>query len=94
MKEDPSSLITLFCFQIDEVFHTMKAGVIVAGTLSQGVMREGDKLVVGPSEVGEFLPVTVTSIYRNRAPTRVIRAGQAASVALSNVERHSLRRVS
>ena len=72
----------------------MKAGVIVAGTLSQGVMREGDKLVVGPSEIGEFLPVTVTSIYRNRAPTRVIRAGQAASVALSNVERHNLRRVS
>eukprot|EP00112_Aurelia_sp_Birch-Aquarium-sp1_P000843 Seg1080.7 transcript_id=Seg1080.7/GoldUCD/mRNA.D3Y31 product="GTP-binding protein 2" protein_id=Seg1080.7/GoldUCD/D3Y31 len=78
--------------QVDEVFNTMKAGVIVAGTLSQGVMREGDKLVVGPSEIGEFLPVTVTSIYRNRAPTRVIRAGQAASVALSNVERHKLRR--
>ena len=76
------------------MFHRTKAGTIVGGTLSQGVMREGDKLCVGPSELGEFYPVTVTSIYRNRAPTRVIRAGQAASVALSDVERHQLRRVS
>lgn len=57
-------------------------------------MREGDKVVVGPSEIGEFMPGTVTSIYRNRAPTRVIRAGQAASVALSDIERSHLRRVS
>lgn len=57
-------------------------------------MREGDKLLVGPSEIGDFIPVTVTSIHRNRAPTRVIRAGQAASVALSDIERHQLRRVS
>ena len=76
------------------MFHTTKAGTIVGGTLSQGIMREGDKLVVGPSELGEFISVSVTSIYRNRAPTRVIRAGQAASVALSDVERHNLRRVS
>ncbi|XP_065061561.1 GTP-binding protein 2-like [Rhopilema esculentum] len=78
--------------QVDQVFHRTKAGTIVGGTLSQGVMREGDKLCVGPSELGEFYPVTVTSIYRNRAPTRVIRAGQAASIALSDVERHQLRR--
>lgn len=78
--------------QIDQVFHTTKAGTIVGGTLSQGIMREGDKVVVGPSEIGEFMPGTVTSIYRNRAPTRVIRAGQAASVALSDIERSHLRR--
>lgn len=76
------------------MFHTTKAGTIVAGTLSQGVVREGDSVLVGPSEIGEFLPVKVTSIYRNRAPTRLIRAGQAASVALSDIERNQLRRVS
>ena len=72
----------------------MKSGTVVAGTLSQGMLKEGDRLVVGPSELGDFLPVEVTSIYRNRTPTRVIRAGQAASVAISKVERHELRRVS
>ena len=75
------------------MFHTTKAGTIVGGTLSQGIMREGDKLLVGPSEIGEFFPVTVTSIYRNRAPTRLIRAGQVASVALSDIEKTQLRRV-
>ena len=58
------------------------------------MIREGDKLLVGPSEDGDFLPVKVTSIYRNRTPTRLIRAGQVASVALSDIEKAHLRRVS
>ncbi len=86
--------ISVSDFQIDEVFHVVTSGTVVSGTLSQGMVREGDKVVVGPTESGEFIPVTVTSIHRNRTPVRVIRSGQAASVAISNVERNELRRVS
>ncbi len=75
------------------MFHVITSGTVVSGTLAQGILREGDKVTVGPSETGEFSPVTIASIHRNRTPARVIRAGQAASIAISEVERHELRRV-
>ena len=62
--------------------------------MTRGVLREADKLLLGPSLDGGFHPVIVTSVKRNRAPCRVVRAGQAASAALSGVDRTLLRRVS
>lgn len=59
----------------------------------RGVLREGDQLLLGPSVDGHFQPVTVTSVKRNRAACRVVRAGQAASVAISGIDRSLLRRV-
>lgn len=59
----------------------------------RGVLREGDQLLLGPSIDGLFQPVTVTSVKRNRAACRVVRAGQAASVAISGIDRSLLRRV-
>lgn len=63
-------------------------------TFSRGVLREADQLLIGPSLDGGFHAVTVTSVKRNRAPCRVVRAGQAATVALSGIDRTMLRRVS
>jgi hypothetical protein len=37
----------------------------------------------GPLNDGRFLPVTVQSIHRNKAPCRVVRASQSASLGLS-----------
>lgn len=37
----------------------------------------------GPLNDGEFLPVIVQSIHRNKAPCRVVRASQSASLGLS-----------
>lgn len=63
-------------------------------TFSRGILREADQLLIGPSLDGGFHAVTVTSVKRNRAPCRVVRAGQAATVALSGIDRTMLRRVS
>lgn len=60
----------------------------------RGVLREGDQLLLGPSTSGNFQPVTVLSVKRNRASCRVVRAGQAASVAISGIDRNLLRKVS
>lgn len=79
-------------YQVDEIFNVPGIGPVVGGTLERGVLREADKLLLGPSLDGGFHPVIVTSVKRNRAPCRVVRAGQAASVALSGVDRTLLRR--
>lgn len=79
-------------YQVDEIFNVPGTGPVVGGTLERGVLREGDQLLLGPSVDGHFQPVTVTSVKRNRAACRVVRAGQAASVAISGIDRSLLRR--
>uniref|UniRef100_A0A3B5KPR3 Tr-type G domain-containing protein n=1 Tax=Xiphophorus couchianus TaxID=32473 RepID=A0A3B5KPR3_9TELE len=53
---------------------------------------QGDHLVVGPTELGQFHKLTVGSIQRNRSACRVLRAGQAATLALGNFDRSLLRK--
>ncbi|XP_072105245.1 GTP-binding protein 2b isoform X2 [Mobula birostris] len=57
-----------------------------------GICREGEQLVVGPTDSGQFLPLKVCSIQRNRSACRVLRAGQAATLALGNFDRALLRK--
>lgn len=63
-------------------------------SLFRGLIREGDIMMIGPSEHGEFHKSTVTSIRRNRAPCRLIKAGQSATLALSGVDKTYIHRVS
>lgn len=79
-------------YQVDEIFNVPGTGPVVGGTLERGVLREGDQLLLGPSTSGNFQPVTVLSVKRNRASCRVVRAGQAASVAISGIDRNLLRK--
>lgn len=58
-----------------------------------GVCREGERLVVGPTDDGRFLRLKVGSIQRNRSACRVLRAGQAATLALGSFDRSLLRKV-
>uniref|UniRef100_A0A8C2HZ89 GTP binding protein 2 n=1 Tax=Cyprinus carpio TaxID=7962 RepID=A0A8C2HZ89_CYPCA len=57
-----------------------------------GICREGEQLVVGPTDDGEFRELTVCSIQRNRSGCRVLRAGQAATLALGDFDRSLLRK--
>lgn len=42
-------------------------------------------LFLGPLDNGTFVPVTVQSIHRNKAPCRVVKATQSASLSLEKV---------
>ncbi|KAM3955267.1 LOW QUALITY PROTEIN: GTP-binding protein 2 [Aphomia sociella] len=70
-------------FQIDEIFHVGESsGPVVGGLLARGQIFEGDNLMIGPMENGEFVQTTVRSIYRNRVPCGSVRAGHCASLGL------------
>lgn len=70
-------------FQIDETFRVPEVGTVIGGLLTKGVITEGTKLQIGPFNDGSFNPVVVQSIHRNKAPCRVVRASQSASLSLS-----------
>ena len=59
--------------------------------MTRGIITEGMRLQVGPFEDGSFRVVTVTSIKRNRAPCRLVRATQSAALAL-DISYHILRK--
>ncbi|XP_039282850.1 GTP-binding protein 2 isoform X2 [Nilaparvata lugens] len=69
-------------FQIDETFRVPEVGTVVGGLLTRGVITENTSLLIGPMDDGEFAQVTVQSIHRNRAPCRMVRASQSASLSI------------
>ncbi|KAK3803793.1 hypothetical protein RRG08_026028 [Elysia crispata] len=79
-------------FQIDELFSVPDVGPVVGGIIQRGSIREGDHLLLGPCENGTFMDVKVKTVHRNRLPCRLIQAGQAACIALAEVERDVLRK--
>ena len=78
-------------FQIYETFCLPQVGTVLGGLLTQGVLTENMKLLLGPLEDGSFHPVQVQSIQRHKSSCRVVRAGQSASLAL-NIELPNIRK--
>jgi len=75
------------------VYSIAAVGTVVGGTIRSGTVKEGDGLLLGPSDDGRFFPITVGSIHRNRLPCRVAMAGQAACIAIGKTEPCPLRKV-
>lgn len=46
-----------------------------------------DTLLLGPTPLGEFVPVAIRGIHRKRMPVREVRGGQTASFALKKVRK-------
>ncbi|XP_048731971.1 GTP-binding protein 2-like [Ostrea edulis] len=79
-------------FQIDTKFTVPGVDSVLGGHISRGSIKEGDSLHLGPLEDGSFREVKVKTVHRNRVPCRLIQAGQAATVALTENHRDILRR--
>jgi len=69
-------------FQIDELFEVPGVGTVVGGLVTQGYITENMLLAVGPFDDGKFRDVNVSSIRRNKAPCRLVKAAQSAALAL------------
>uniref|UniRef100_A0AAV2JN62 Tr-type G domain-containing protein n=1 Tax=Knipowitschia caucasica TaxID=637954 RepID=A0AAV2JN62_KNICA len=91
-KEQEGLMQQLTEFQVDEIYSVPEVGTVVGGTLYSGICREGDDLVVGPTDAGQFHKLTIGSIQRNRSACRVLKAGQAATLALGEFDRSLLRK--
>lgn len=70
-------------FLVDEIFNITDVGPVVGGLLVKGVLTENMRMKIGPLQDGSFVAVTVQTIHRNKAPCRVVRAGQSASLSFA-----------
>jgi GTPase len=71
-------------FRVDEVYFKKKPGHIIAGMLMKGTIQEQEKLLLGPFELGEFIPIEVQTCQRYKVPCRIVRAGQSAALSIGN----------
>ena len=67
-------------FQVDELFVVPGVGPVVGGLVTQGVILENMHLNIGPFDTGGFARVRVSSIRRNKATCRLVRAGHSVSL--------------
>lgn len=71
-------------FQVVETFNVPGVGMVVSGLLTHGVIQEGDNMLVGPDDNGEFFNAKVKSLHRYKVPCRIVRACESATLALSS----------
>lgn len=76
--------------QIDETFLVPGTGVVVSGLLVNGVVREGDKMLLGPDNGGSFEQVYIVSLQRHKVPCATVRAGQCCTLAIKSDSHNNL----
>ncbi|CAH1791267.1 unnamed protein product [Owenia fusiformis] len=78
--------------QVEEVYCVPDVGTVLGGTLIRGSIKEGEKMLVGPMDTGEFQEVIIQGLHRSRRPCRMVRAGEACSVSLGSHDKSTLRK--
>ena len=79
-------LAVIVCPRTCILFFLQGVGTVVSGTCMQGVIHLNDTLLLGPTGLGEFLPIVIRGIQRKRLPVSEVRGGQTASFALKKVK--------
>lgn len=81
-----------FRMYVDKVYNISGVGVVLSGTISQGSVRVGDLLELGPMSDGSFKRVRVSSIEIHHYNVQEARAGDVVGIAVRGVDRDEVRR--
>lgn len=68
--------------QVDETFEVPGIGTVISGLMIEGVIREGDEMLLGPDDQGNFSNVSIVSLQRHKIPCNYARAGQKCTMAI------------
>lgn len=70
--------------QVDETFEVPGIGTVVSGLMIEGIIREGDEMLLGPDDQGGFSNVSIVSLQRHKIPCNFARAGQKCTMAINS----------
>jgi len=94
-KNIQSSKNQSFHFQIEEVYTSVPdVGVVVFGTVMNGIATEGDYVLLGPDKNSNFSEIQIASIHRQRIPVSFAEIGHHITIAFNNfsIDPSTLRR--
>jgi len=81
-----------FMMYIDKIYSVLGVGTVVSGTIRQGTVNKGDKLILGPFASGDFLPVNVKTIEMHHFRKETADVGEVVGISISGVEMDEIRR--
>ena len=76
---------------IDTTFTVPGVGTVAGGQLISGVIKVGDKMMLGPNE-GVYVETQVRSIHCKRVPMQKVNYGSYVCLGLKKIDRKSIRR--
>ncbi|KDQ53478.1 hypothetical protein JAAARDRAFT_209844 [Jaapia argillacea MUCL 33604] len=79
-------------YSITEVWSVPYVGTVVNGIVNGGSVRVGDQVLLGPDANGNYLPTSIKSMQRKRAPVNSAEAGQCVSLALKRMKKQAVRK--
>lgn len=68
--------------QVDETFKVPGIGTVVSGLMIEGIVREGDEMLLGPDDRGNFSNISIISLQRHKIPCNFVRPGQKCTMAI------------
>jgi elongation factor 1-alpha len=81
-----------FMMYIDKIYSVMGVGTVVSGTVRQGTVKKGDKLLLGPTSTGKFIPITVRSIEMHYYKKDSAETGEVVGISLSGADVTNIKR--
>ncbi|BDZ69700.1 GTPBP1 family GTP-binding protein [Methanobacterium petrolearium] len=81
-----------FMMYIDKIYSVVGVGTVVSGTIRQGTVKKGEKLILGPFSSGDFVPVNVRSIEMHHYRKENASVGEVVGISITGVEMTEIKR--
>ncbi len=81
-----------FMMYIDKIYSVVGAGVVVSGTIRQGKVKKGDKLLLGPAGIGKYIDVRAKSIEMHHCKKDYAEAGDVVGISIKGVDMDNIKR--
>ena len=89
-KEEDS--LKPFMMYIDKIYSVVGVGAVVSGTVRQGKIKKGDKLLLGPDGTGKFMDVRAKSIEMHYYKKDYAEAGDVIGVSIKGADIDDIKR--
>jgi elongation factor 1-alpha len=81
-----------FMMYIDKIYSVIGVGTVVSGTIRQGKVKKGDKLLLGPIGSGRFVEVGAKSIEMHHYKKDYAEAGEVVGISIKGVNIDDIKR--
>ena len=77
---------------IDRIYSVLGVGTVVSGTIRQGKVKNGDKLLIGPNGSGQFIETSSKSMEMHHYRKNVAEAGEVVGISITGLDVNKIKR--
>jgi len=92
IKDKVEESLKPFMMYIDKIYSVVGAGAVVSGTIRQGKINKGDKLLLGPAGSGKYMNVRAKSIEMHYCKKDYAEAGDVVGISIKGVDINDIKR--